>query len=77
MTKVPTLDTTQSFQVYEYVSCEYLQGNKFNNWTCWTIQIQLDGAAGALCDFIIKETKQQNKFYFSFHVSYDSTLEEN
>lgn len=58
MSKVPTLDTTQSFQIYEHVSCEFFQGNKFNDLTGWTVQIQSDEASGGLCDFFIKGTKQ-------------------
>lgn len=41
------------------------------------LKFSQDMDAKALCDFIMKETKEQNKFYFSFHVSYDMTLEKN
>lgn len=53
------------FHIYEHVSHEFLQGNKFNDWTGWTIQVQSDRAASVLCDFILKEAKQQK--YFIFH----------
>lgn len=54
------------FYIYEHVSCEFLQGYKFNDWTGWTIKVQSDRAARALCDFILKEAKQQEYFIFQY-----------